>query len=162
MRASPVHCPAPLHPPVRGGEVGTGGSAEVTTGAPLGAIVGRPLDGPAGSTPVGCPGGAGPSDEIFTSAQLTNVSCFSPLPTPQSLSASQPQLFPVFHHHWITQWSHVRSYGSTSSTGNSPLPAARGSGQDVAPSGCFSTCVSFSWVTGGVPMSPIRNVKVPR
>ena len=74
----------------------------------LGALVGRGSVGfggfsVGGGGRVGGGGGTLPSlFVILMSAQFTKVSC-CPLPIPQSLGPSHPQLFPTRHHHCNTQ-----------------------------------------------------------
>lgn len=152
MSALPFHTPVALHPPwlVVGWDgdwvlvwdcvlvVGTG-----VLVVPGGAVL-------FGTTP--------PSPVILMSAQLTNVS-WSPFPIPQPWS-SHPQLLPTFHHHWITQWSHVKPGGSNSLIFSSfgPIPP---SGYRVLFWGVFKRYVSFSWVIGGLPILPTLNSNHP-
>ena len=99
-----------------------------------------------------------PADTILISAQLTNVSCFFPSPTPQLPFSSQPQLFPTVHHHRITQWSHVRPLGRTSLIVYFPF-SDECSCHVLEPSGCKRTYSSCSSVMGRFCSFPTLNRK---
>ena len=113
----------------------------------LGALVGMGLVGLGGSGGasvggggrVGA-GGGGTLPSLFViliSAQFTKVSC-GPLPIPQSLFPSHPQLFPTRHHHCNTQWSHVKPLGSLSLIVNTSFPCEV-IFHLVSPLGCLNT-----------------------